>query len=234
MIGEILFPPELPKVVVPFIEAANNALSDRNFILALDNLNNGANAWKKTTVEYDSVAELFFEYSKGNIYLTAGKLEHALQAFYNCRKFADTSRLPFTNPDRSLPFYGIGEVFYEMEEYELSARSFLKAREIRESVLGLEHVQTASTFNNLACCFFMLSRSQEALGYIEIAEVVLDSELGSHHERTMTSRNNLKKISRGTFDNKPAFRKFWEVFEEDQFEKKKKKKKDDGGKKGKK
>jgi hypothetical protein len=40
----------LPKVVVPFIDAANNAISDRNFILALDNLTNGANAWKKTTV----------------------------------------------------------------------------------------------------------------------------------------------------------------------------------------
>lgn len=42
-------------------------------------------------------------------------------------------------------------------------------------------MQTASVFNNLACCFFMLRRSQEALGYIEIAEVVLDTELGSHH-----------------------------------------------------
>jgi tetratricopeptide (TPR) repeat protein len=100
-------------------------------------LNSGAAAWKKTSVEFDSVAELFFEYSKGNIYLSAGRLEHAFQTFYSCRKFSDTSRLPFTNPDRSLPFYGLGEVFYEMQEYELAARSFLKAREIRESVLGL-------------------------------------------------------------------------------------------------
>ena len=97
----------------------------------------------------------------------------------------------------------MGEVFFEMEEYELASRAFLKAREIRESVLGLEHVQTASVFNNLACCYFMLQRSQEALGYIEIAEVVLDTELGAHHERTMTSRNNFKKISRGTFNNEP-------------------------------
>lgn len=116
----------------------------------------------------------------------------------------------------------------------MAARSFLKSREIRESVLGLQHVQTASVFNNLGCCFFMLGRSQQALGYIEIAEVVLDTELGPHHERTMTSRYNLKKITRGMFENKPAFRKFWQVFEEDLFEKKKKKKKDDGGKKGKK
>jgi tetratricopeptide (TPR) repeat protein len=145
---------------VPFITASNNALADRNFILAIDNLSNGAAAWKKTSVEYDSVAELFFEYSKGNIYMAASKLEYAFQIFYNCRKFADTSRLPFTNPDRSLPFYGMGEVFYEMEEYEFAARCFLKAREIRENVLGLEHVQTASVFNNLAACFYMLGRSQ--------------------------------------------------------------------------
>lgn len=49
----------------------------------------------------------------------------------------------------------------------------------------------------------MLGRSQEALGYIEIAEVVLDTELGPHHERTMTARNNLKKITHGTFENQP-------------------------------
>ena len=62
------------------------------------------------------------------MYLSIGKLEYALQAFYGCRKYADTSRLPFVNPDRSLPFFGMGEVFFEMEEYELSARAFLKAR----------------------------------------------------------------------------------------------------------
>lgn len=60
LIGEILFPPELPKNVVPYITACNNAISDRNFILAIENLNNGASTWKKSSVEYDSVAELFF------------------------------------------------------------------------------------------------------------------------------------------------------------------------------
>lgn len=111
-----------------------------------------------------------------------------------------------------------------MRQYEYAARAFLKAREIREGVLGLEHVQTATVFNNLACCFFMLGRAQEALGYIEIAEVIFDTQLGEHHERTMVSRSNLKKISHGSFTHEPQYRKFWEVFEEDKFEKKKKKK----------
>ena len=77
----------------------------------------------------------------------------------------------------------------------------------------------------------MLGRSHEALGYIQISEVVLDTELGEHHERTMVSRNNLKKIERGSFKNEPEYRRFWEVFEEDMFEKKKKKKKADDKKK---
>jgi hypothetical protein len=34
----------------------------------------------------------------------------------------------------------------------------------------------------------------------------------------------LKLISHGSFENKPQYRKMWEVFEEDKFEKKKKKK----------
>ena len=68
--------------------------------------------WKKTSVDFDSVAELFFNYSKGNLYLVSGKLDEALNIFYACRKLADTSRIPFNNPDRSLPFFGMGEVFY--------------------------------------------------------------------------------------------------------------------------
>jgi hypothetical protein len=47
----------------------------------------------------------------------------------------------------------------------------------------------------------------------------------------MTGRFNMNLISHGSIDNKPEFRKFWEVFEEDKFEKKKKKKKDKEGKK---
>ena len=72
----------------------------------------GVNAWKKTSVDFDSVAELFFTYSRGNIYMAAGRIEEALSVFYSCRKLADTSKIPFNNPDRSLPFFGMGEVFY--------------------------------------------------------------------------------------------------------------------------
>ena len=128
LIGESLFPPELPKDVVPYVQAFNTACAERNYLLALENLKLGTNAWRKSSVELDAVGELYFEFSRGNVYLAADKLEHAFSCFYSCRKFADTSRIPFSNPDRSLPYFGMGEVFFEMQEYDLAARSFLKAR----------------------------------------------------------------------------------------------------------
>lgn len=98
----------MPKEVAPHLTAATNAMIDRNYILAIDNYNNGASAWKRTMVEFDPAAELFFEYSKGSVYMCAGKNEYAFQQFYLCRKFADPNKIPFSNPDRSLPYFGLG------------------------------------------------------------------------------------------------------------------------------
>jgi tetratricopeptide (TPR) repeat protein len=104
----------MPKSVAPFLVMATNAMIESNFVLAIENYNNAASAWKRTIVEFDPAAELYFEYMKGSIYLRAGKYEHAFHQFYKCRKFADQSKIPFSNPDRSLPYFGLGEVFYEM------------------------------------------------------------------------------------------------------------------------
>lgn len=36
--------------------------------------------------------------------------------------------MAYLNPDRALPYCGIGEALYNAEEYELAARAYLKAR----------------------------------------------------------------------------------------------------------
>ena len=51
----------------------------------------------------------------------------------------------------------------------------MKAREIREALLGIESVDTVTTFNNIGCCFFMLDRPKEALSYFKIAKEVMIS-----------------------------------------------------------
>jgi hypothetical protein len=102
--------------------------------------------------------ELYFEFTKGSVYLSAGKDDYAFNCFFNCRGLLE--KMPYLNPDRALPYCGIGEALFNAEEYELATRAYLKAREIRESLLGIESVDTATVFNNLGCCFFMQDRSK--------------------------------------------------------------------------
>jgi tetratricopeptide (TPR) repeat protein len=112
-----------------------------------------------------------------------------------CKAISD--RLPYTNPDRSLAYCGLGSVLFNTEEWKISLRAFLKAREIREKLYGAEHADTAATFNNLGCCMFMLERNHEALAYFKLAHAILECELGSFHNRTMTAARNIKKTEKG-------------------------------------
>jgi hypothetical protein len=47
IISEILYPPEVPENVLPFIEAAINAHNDGGYALAIENYNNAYNTWKE-------------------------------------------------------------------------------------------------------------------------------------------------------------------------------------------
>ena len=87
-----------------------------------------------------------------------------------CKKIGD--KLSYTNPDSSLAYSGIGSTLYNCEEYELSLRAYLKCREIREYLYGVEHIDTSCAFNNLGCNMFMLERSHEALAYFKLAEAI--------------------------------------------------------------
>ena len=73
-----------------------------------------------------------------------------------------------------------------MDEPAWGLRCYLKAREIREERLGGDTVDTATVYNNLGCCMYMLERNQECLAYFELSHAILECELGPSHERTMT------------------------------------------------
>jgi len=67
---------------------------------------------------------LYFEFSSGQIYESAGRDDFALQKYLTCKTLGE--RIEFNNPDRALAFCGMGSVLYHMEEYKLGARCFLK------------------------------------------------------------------------------------------------------------
>ena len=70
------------------------------------------------------------DFSKAQVYASAGRDDYALNFYISSKYFSD--RLPYTNPDRSLAYSGLGSLMYAMDEFELGARCFLKAKEIRE------------------------------------------------------------------------------------------------------
>ncbi len=87
-----------------------------------------------------------------------------------------------------------------MDEPAWALRAYLKAREIREERLGGDTVDTATVYNNLGCCMYMLERNKEAAAYFELAHAILECELGPSHERTMTvSRAFFKDLKRPAF-----------------------------------
>ena len=97
-------------------------------------------------------------------------------------------------------------------------------------MLGGDTVDTATVYNNLGCCMFMLERNQEAKAYFELANAIFDCELGPMHERTMTSARNISKVKKTDLGIVPEFRPLWTTAVLDPAPKSKKKKK---GKKGK-
>ena len=91
---------------------------------------------------------------------------------------AKAIKLPYNHPDLAFAFCGLGSVFYHMEEPAWSLRFYLEARKIREETLGGDTVDTATVYNNLGCCMFMLERNEEAKAYFELADAILECELG--------------------------------------------------------
>ena len=89
----------------------------------------------------------------------------------------------------------------------------MKARTIREERLGGDTVDTATVYNNLGCCMYMLERNQEAKAFLELSNAIMDAELGPDHERTLTTARNILKANRTQLHLKPEYRYLWTTFD---------------------
>ena len=108
------------------------------------------------------VQELYFDMSLGSIYESCNLDDIALA----CYMRALDIKLGFEyHPDLAFPFCGLGSVMYHIDEPAWALRCYLKAREIRERTLGGDTVDTATVYNNLGCCMFMLERNEEGKAY---------------------------------------------------------------------
>ena len=136
--------------------------------------------------------ELYFDLSLGSIYESCGKDDIAMSCYMRAREI----KLAYNHPDEAFAYCGLGSVLYHIDEPAWALRCYLKARQIREERLGGDTVDTATVYNNLGACMFFLERNQECKAYFELANAIMEAELGCNHERTLTSSRNLIKASR--------------------------------------
>ena len=85
-------------------------------------------------------------------------------------------------------------------------RLYLEARTHREKYLGGDTIDTATIYNNLGCCMFLLERNEEAKAYFELSNAIFECEVGSNHERTLVTSRNLLKVSRTSLNHVPEYR----------------------------
>lgn len=149
--------------------------------------------------------ELYFELTLGSIYESCGKDDIAIA----CYMRAKAIKLPANHPDEAFAYCCLGSVMFHIDEPAWALRCYLKARKIREERLGGDTVDTATVYNNLGCCMYMLERNQECKAYFELANAIMDAELGPNHERTLTTYRNVDKSKRTVLDIKPQFRMLW-------------------------
>lgn len=184
VIKEVYYPPDAPHDIATLIESAIVYQNTGYFEQAIDCFEKARQGWRDhlSAQRLRNEIELYFEMSLGSVYETCGKDDIALSCYMRAKKI----NLVYNHPDQAFPFCGLGSVLFHTDEPAWALRSYLKAREIREERLGGDTVDTATVYNNLGCCMYMLERNQECLAYFELAHAILECELGPSHERTMT------------------------------------------------
>ena len=113
-------------------------------------------------------------------------------------------------------FLKIGNGYYYMGDYGKALEYLEKAKGIKESKLGKDHPETATTYNNIALVYKNMGDYDKALEYHEKAMEISESKLGKDHPDTATTYNNIALVyeAKGDYDKAlEYYEKAKDVFE---------------------
>ena len=88
--------------------------------------------------------------------------------------------------------------------YDKSERLLLKALDIKEKILGTEHLEMADVYNELACIYERQGKNREALKLYNKSLYISERMLGEEHPDTATVYNNLAGVYISLWDYKKA------------------------------
>lgn len=134
---------------------------------------------------------LFFLCELASLHTAMHEDDQAATLLWRARSASD--KLPGSHPDTAVVWGSLGRAAYRAGDFEVAARAMSKGRWIRERTVGGDTVETATSYNNLACCLAALDRPREALAFFELSEELLRVLAGEDHPRTQTALRNLEK-----------------------------------------
>ena len=102
-------------------------------------------------------------------------------------------------------FERFGNIYYYLGLYQKAESLLSKALKIREKILGEEHPDTATSYNNLAVLYKSMGEYQKAEPLYLKALKIREKVLGEEHPSTATSYNNLAVFYYGQGDYKRAY-----------------------------
>ena len=120
--------------------------------------------------------------------------EDELSGLLLWRALGSCKRLSPHDANAAMVWGGLGRVAFYSGSFEAAARLYMRARSIREKALGGDTIDTATAYNNLACCLAALDRPVEAAAYSELSVEILKELAGEDHPRTHTAMRNLGKV----------------------------------------
>lgn len=85
-------------------------------------------------------------------------------------------------------------LFQNLGEYEKALEYYMKALAIREKVLGREHPDTATTYNNIGVLYYYMQDYVEAKQYLQKAYFILAKIFGNEHPYTKKSNESVEIV----------------------------------------
>ncbi|EQC27801.1 hypothetical protein SDRG_14385 [Saprolegnia diclina VS20] len=136
----------------------------------------------------DSEAQLYFALSKGALFDSERRDVEALQQYMEALGVVDS--LPPSHPGRAVVWSCLGSTCYYGGATLVALKCFDRAVTLREETLTETHVDTATSLNNLACCFYALGNIGHAAVHFRAVLRVFESCLEPYHPRTAVVQRN--------------------------------------------
>ena len=148
---------------------------------------------KRENVKLPLEIYVYIGICKGNVYQSCGDDENSMLAYFDCLSKAVAE----TNMEWEMVSINcIGMLAYYNMKYELALKCFSKVVSFRVQEYGEGSADTATSWNNQACCLFALNVKSEARALFEKSWSQICKTLGHRHPRSLATWKNLEKARR--------------------------------------